>query len=150
MEAIDQIRKVASLVEIITEHTKLKKKGEKIVGKCPFCEENTFFVDKKKQLFHCYSCGAGGDVFTFIMEKLKKSFPAALRWLQEKYGLELETQNVDYDNLLRRVQRKVKTFKVSFDAWMGEGINDKKLIYVMTQFISDLENIDDDDPEIPF
>ncbi len=91
MEIVDQIRQTASIVEIASQYTTLRKRGNKHVGLCPFHSEKTpsFTVDDEKQLFHCFGCGAGGDIFTLVMERENLSFPEALKYLAEKYNIPL-------------------------------------------------------------
>ncbi|GAG14044.1 unnamed protein product, partial [marine sediment metagenome] len=91
MEPIDQVRQTANIIEIASQYTSLIKKGNKHVGLCPFHSEKTpsFTIDEDKQLYHCFGCGAGGDIFTLVMEKEKLSFPEALRYLAEKYNIKL-------------------------------------------------------------
>jgi len=91
MEIIDEIRQVANIIDIASQYTSLKKRGQKYVGLCPFHSEKdpSFTVDEDKQLFHCFGCGAGGDIFTLVMEKENLSFPEALRYLAQKYNLTL-------------------------------------------------------------
>jgi DNA primase len=95
MEIIDQVRQVASIVEIASQYTTIRKRGRKFVGLCPFHTEKTpsFTVDDEKQLFHCFGCGVGGDVFSLVMEKENLSFPEALRLLAEKYRIPLPQQS---------------------------------------------------------
>lgn len=94
MEIIDKIRQIANIVDIASQYTTLKKRGRKNVGLCPFHPEKdpSFTVDDEKQLFHCFGCGVGGDIFTLVMEKENISFPEALRYLAEKYNLPLPSQ----------------------------------------------------------
>ncbi len=97
MEIIDQIRQVSSIVEIASQYTTLKARGRKHVGLCPFHAEKTpsFTVDEDKQLFHCFGCGVGGDVFSLIMEKESLTFPEALKYLAEKYHIPLPQQKLN-------------------------------------------------------
>ena len=87
MEIIDQVRQASSIVEIASQYTTLKKRGHRWVGLCPFHTEKTpsFTLDEDKQLYHCFGCGAGGDIFSLVMEKESLNFPEALRYLAEKY-----------------------------------------------------------------
>lgn len=148
MEAIDLIRKHADLVEIVREHTKFRKRGNEWFADCPFCKaKNTFIVDTKNSLFHCYGCGQGGDVFTFVMEKLNLSFPEALKWLQEKCGLR-DIKDIEYGCLLKNVCDLQKELALCFSHWMKEEIKDKEFIYRMTQLIKRLADMDRN--EIPF
>jgi len=97
MEIIDQIRQVSSIVEIASQYTTLKRRGRKHVGLCPFHSEKTpsFTVDEEKQLFHCFGCGVGGDVFSLIMEKENLDFPETLKYLAEKYRIPLPQTKVN-------------------------------------------------------
>lgn len=91
MDPVEQVRHAANLVEIASQYTNLLRRGSKYVGLCPFHTEKTpsFTVDEDKQLYHCFGCGAGGDVFTFVMEKESLTFPEALRLLAERYKIVL-------------------------------------------------------------
>jgi len=91
MEIVDQIRQTASIVEIASQYTTLRRRGNKHVGLCPFHSEKapSFTVDDEKQLYHCFGCGAGGDIFTLVMERENLSFPEALKYLAEKYNIPL-------------------------------------------------------------
>ncbi|HEX2696012.1 MAG TPA: CHC2 zinc finger domain-containing protein, partial [Acidobacteriota bacterium] len=97
MEIIEQVRQVSSIVEIASQYTTLRRRGRKHVGLCPFHSEKTpsFTVDEEKQLFHCFGCGVGGDVFSLIMEKENFGFAEALRYLAEKYRIPLPQNRVD-------------------------------------------------------
>jgi DNA primase len=97
MEINEQIRQVSSIVEIASQYTTLKRRGRKHVGLCPFHSEKTpsFTVDEEKQLFHCFGCGVGGDVFSLVMEKENLDFPEALKYLAEKYHVPLPQQRVN-------------------------------------------------------
>jgi DNA primase len=97
MEIIEQVRQVSSIVEIASQYTSLRRRGRKHVGLCPFHSEKTpsFTVDEEKQLFHCFGCGVGGDVFSLIMEKENFGFAEALRYLAEKYRIPLPQNRVD-------------------------------------------------------
>jgi len=89
MEIVDQIRQTANIIEIASEYTTVRRRGNKYVGLCPFHSEKTpsFTLDETKQLFHCFGCGAGGDIFTLVMEKENLTFPEAVRYLAEKYNI---------------------------------------------------------------
>jgi DNA primase len=95
MEIIDQVRQAANIVEIASQYTTLKARGRKHVGLCPFHSEKTpsFTVDSEKNLFHCFGCGVGGDVFSLVMEKENLTFPEALKFLADKYHIALPEQH---------------------------------------------------------
>lgn len=115
MDAVDQIRQVASIIDIASQYTTLRKRGKKNVGLCPFHSEKdpSFTVDDEKQLFHCFGCGIGGDIFTLVMEKENLSFPEALKYLAQKYNIPLPQQRKLSPQLLKLEE---KLFKISEDA----------------------------------
>lgn len=97
-EKIEEIRASSNIVDIIGEYTDLKRAGSSYKGLCPFHNEKTpsFTVDDKKQLFHCFGCGAGGDVVSFIMQKEGLSYPASLEYLANKAGIKMEYSDFNY------------------------------------------------------
>ncbi len=97
MEIIEQVRQASSIVEIASQYTTLRRRGRKWVGLCPFHSEKdaSFTVDEDKQLYHCFGCGVGGDVFSLVMEKEGLNFPEALKLLAEKYHIPLPRQRVN-------------------------------------------------------
>ncbi|MBM0045864.1 DNA primase [Anaerococcus sp. mt242] len=91
-QKIDEIRASSNIVDIIGEYVDLKRAGSSYKGLCPFHNEKTpsFTVDEKKQLFHCFGCGVGGDVVSFIMQKEGLSYPESLEYLANKAGIRME------------------------------------------------------------
>ncbi len=89
MDIIEKIKERADIIEIASNYTKLKKSGKRFIGLCPFHTEKTpsFTVDPEKGLYHCFGCGAGGDIFTLVMEKEGLDFPSALEFLAKKYNI---------------------------------------------------------------
>src|ERR1035438_3988772 len=79
----------ADIARVIGEYVRLKKSGQNFTGLCPFHAEKSpsFAVHPVKQIYHCFGCGAGGDVFKFVMEMDKISFPEAIRVVAEKCGI---------------------------------------------------------------
>ena len=96
MEIIEQVRGAANIVELAGQYTTLRQRGRKFVGLCPFHAEKSpsFTVDADKQLYHCFGCGVGGDVFSLVMEKENLSFPEALKHLAERYNIPLPRRNL--------------------------------------------------------
>ena len=97
MSQVDQVRAAADIVKIVGDYVKLRKAGANFVGLCPFHQEKTpsFAVHPVKQIFHCFGCGAGGDVFKFVMLIVSLSFPEALRRVAEKVGVRLAERDFD-------------------------------------------------------
>ncbi len=85
----DRVKQQADIVRVIGEYVRLKKSGQNFTGLCPFHGEKTpsFAVHPVKQIFHCFGCGKGGDVFSFVMEMEKCQFPEAVRIVAEKCGI---------------------------------------------------------------
>ena len=85
----ERVKQQADIVRVIGEYVRLKKSGQNFTGLCPFHQEKTpsFAVHPVKQIYHCFGCGAGGDVFKFVMELEKCTFPEAIRTVAEKCGI---------------------------------------------------------------
>ena len=90
-EKISEIRNRANILEVVSDYVHLKKTGRNYKGLCPFHSEKTpsFMVNEEKQIFHCFGCGEGGDVFTFLMKAGHFSFPEAAEELGKRYGIKL-------------------------------------------------------------
>ncbi|WP_404403933.1 DNA primase [Jeotgalibacillus malaysiensis] len=91
-EVVDQIRLNTDIVDVISEYVQLKKQGRNYFGLCPFHGENSpsFSVSPEKQIFHCFGCGAGGNVFTFLMDHNGMSFHEAVASLGDKTDVQFE------------------------------------------------------------
>ena len=85
----ERVKQQADIVRVIGEYVRLKKSGQNFTGLCPFHQEKTpsFAVHPVKQIYHCFGCGVGGDVFKFVMEMEKSTFPEAVRTVAEKCGI---------------------------------------------------------------
>ena len=90
-EIIEEVRSRNDIVDVISQYVRLQKKGSSYFGLCPFHNEKSpsFSVSRDKQMYYCFGCGAGGNVFTFIMEYENYTFLEALRFLAERAGIEL-------------------------------------------------------------
>ncbi|MGL6201467.1 MAG: DNA primase [Lachnospiraceae bacterium] len=90
-ELVEEVRLKNDIVDVISGYIKLQKKGSSYFGLCPFHNEKTpsFSVSRLKQMYYCFGCGAGGNVFTFVMEYENYSFIEALKFLAERVGTEL-------------------------------------------------------------
>ena len=95
---IEEIRSSASIVDIISEYVQLRKRGKNFIGLCPFHSEKTpsFTVSEEKQIFHCFGCHTGGNVFKFLMEYKKISFIESVQELAEQQGIEIEYDQAAY------------------------------------------------------
>ena len=90
-ELVEQVREAADIVQIIGEHVSLKKVGSDYRGPCPFHQgtKRNFSVSAKKGIYYCFVCNAGGDVFSFLQKRLGMEWPAAVRMVAEKVGIEI-------------------------------------------------------------
>ena len=93
-EVIEEVRSKNDIVDVISGYVKLQKKGRDYFGLCPFHNEKSpsFSVSRLKQMYYCFGCGAGGNVFTFLMEYENYSFSEALKYLADRAGVELPQQ----------------------------------------------------------
>ena len=90
-DKISEIKNAADIVDIVSEAVLLKKAGKNHLGLCPFHSEKTpsFTVSPDKQIFYCFGCGTGGNVFSFLMKQEGLSFPEAVRVLGKRYGIDI-------------------------------------------------------------
>jgi len=90
-EAKEAVRAATDIVQLIGEKVRLRRVGTRWSGLCPFHNEKTpsFTVNPERQIWHCFGCSKGGDVFAFLMETDKVTFPEALAILADRAGIEL-------------------------------------------------------------
>lgn len=96
-DLVEEVRMKNDIVDVISGYVKLQKKGSSYFGLCPFHNEKSpsFSVSPSKQMYYCFGCGAGGNVFTFIMEYENYSFPEALKMLADRVGVPLPEEEVN-------------------------------------------------------
>ena len=96
---IEEIRNSISVVDVISEYVQLRKRGKNYIGLCPFHAEKTpsFTVTEEKQIFHCFGCHAGGNVFKFLMDYKKISFVEAVQEIAEQQGIEINYNDDAYN-----------------------------------------------------
>ncbi len=95
-ELIEEVRSRNDIVDVISGYVRLQKKGSTYFGLCPFHNEKTgsFSVSPAKQMYYCFGCGAGGNVFTFLMEYENFTFPEAMQALADRAGVDLPKQEL--------------------------------------------------------
>ncbi len=103
-ELIERVSNHFDIVEIISQYIPLKKAGRNYKALCPFHEEKTpsFVVSPEKQLFHCFGCGVGGNLFTFLMKWEKITFPEAVKMVAEKVGISIPILDTEKKKGVRR------------------------------------------------
>src|SRR6266700_1483289 len=90
----EKVKQQADIVRVVGEYVRLKKSGQNFTGLCPFHAEKSpsFAVHPTKQIYHCFGCGVGGDVFKFVMDMEKCEFPEAVKVVAEKCGIAIPRQ----------------------------------------------------------
>ena len=112
-EIIEEVRQTNDIVDIISQYVHLKRSGRNFFGLCPFHNEKSpsFSVSPDKQIFHCFGCGVGGNVFTFLTKIEGISFVEAVQTLAERSNIQLPTLTNNVDSA--REELKAKVFKVN-------------------------------------
>ncbi|MDJ0875846.1 MAG: DNA primase [Desulfobacterales bacterium] len=113
-EKITEIRDTCNIVDIVGESVVLKKAGQNYVGLCPFHTEKTpsFTVSDHKQMYYCFGCGEGGNVFSFLMKHQGLSFPEAVKQLAERYGIQLPRREMSPEQK-RRLSEREQMFQLN-------------------------------------
>ncbi|HBZ03877.1 MAG TPA: DNA primase [Lachnospiraceae bacterium] len=116
-EIIEEVRSRNDIVDVISEYVGLKKSGTSYKCCCPFHSEKTpsFIVSREKQIFHCFGCGAGGNVYTFIMKYENYSFMEAVEYLAKRAGITLPEKEMSSEDK-KRYSRKQQMYEVNKSA----------------------------------
>jgi len=106
-ETIQRIMDAARIEEVIGDFVSLKKRGANHIGCCPFHNEKTpsFYVSPSKGIFKCFGCGEAGDVVKFLMKHEHYTYPEALRWLADKYHIEIKEEEQTEEEKQRQTER---------------------------------------------
>jgi len=124
---IDRVREATDIVEVVGEVVALKRQGRDYAALCPFHQEKTpsFTVSPSKQIFHCFGCGVGGDVFTFAMRYDNLDFPAALEQLAKRAGIPPERPPTAHDRRVAderdRLRQVCDLSQRCFRHWLASG-----------------------------
>ena len=108
-EVIEEVRSSNNIVDLIGGYVRLQKKGSSYFGLCPFHNEKSpsFSVSPNKQMYYCFGCGAGGNVFTFIMEYENQTFPEAVKILADRAGIALPEAELTEEQKRERNKRQL-------------------------------------------
>ena len=108
-EVIEEVRSSNNIVDVIGSYVRLQKKGSSYFGLCPFHNEKSpsFSVSPNKQMYYCFGCGAGGNVFTFIMEYENQTFPEAMKVLADRAGIALPEAELTEEQKRERNKRQL-------------------------------------------
>ena len=116
-EIVEEIRQKNDIVDVVSGYVRMQKKGSNYFGLCPFHNEKSpsFSVTPSKQMYYCFGCGAGGNVFTFIMEYENYSFQEAIKYLADKAGVNLP--EIEYSEEARgKENRRSRLLEVNKEA----------------------------------
>ena len=118
-DIIEEVRSRNDIVDVISAYVPLKKKGSSYFGLCPFHNEKSpsFSVSRDKQMYYCFGCGAGGNVYTFLMEYENFSFPEAVRFLAERAGMELPEEEMN-EEARRQMDEKARLRVLAAGSWV--------------------------------
>src|SRR5215470_17663574 len=110
----ETVRNSADIVRVVSDYVSLKGAGNAFKGLCPFHSEKTpsFSVHREKQFFHCFGCGVGGDVFSFVMLAEKVSFPESVRIVAEKCGVPIPASNADGRDDDKKFDQRKQLFEI--------------------------------------
>ncbi len=127
-EIINQIRDRVDIAEVVGHHVSLTRAGQNLKGLCPFHQEKSpsFTVNSSKQIFHCFGCQTGGDVFTFLTRITGSSFPEVVRDLGRKVGIEVQEAAGQSGPLAAQTAR-VESLNQAVVGWFRQNLQDPKL-----------------------
>ena len=159
-EVVEEVGRANDIVDLVGQYVKLKRQGNRYTGLCPFHNEKTpsFSVSPDMQLYYCFGCGAGGNVFTFVMEYESYSFQEAIEYLADRAGIELpkdaagseraqdsrRKQMLEANKLAARYyyyQLKAKQGKKAYDYLRNRGLSEETIL----KFGLGYSNISSDD-----
>lgn len=116
-ELVEEVRAKSDIVDVISGYVRIQKKGSSYFGLCPFHNEKSpsFSVSPTKQMYYCFGCGAGGNVFTFVMNYENYTFPEAIKQLAERAGVNLP--EIEYsEEIKQKENRRAKLLEVNKEA----------------------------------
>ena len=116
-ELVEEVRQKNDIVDVVSGYVRIKQKGANYVGLCPFHNEKTgsFSVSPSRQIFKCFGCGIGGNVFTFVMQYENYTFVEAMKMLAERAGIKLPEAEYD-ENAKKAMNKKARIMELNKDA----------------------------------
>ncbi|WP_455370164.1 DNA primase [Petrachloros mirabilis] len=127
-EIINQIRERIDIAEIVGQHVSLTKAGQNLKGLCPFHQEKSpsFTVSPSRQIFHCFGCGAGGNVFTFLTRITGASFPETVRDLGRKVGIEIQ-ESATVSGPRAALSGRIEQLNHAAAGWFQQNLGDSRV-----------------------
>jgi len=125
---IDEVTAATDIVQVIAHYIPVKKAGANFKARCPFHQEKTasFMVSPQKQIFHCFGCGAGGNVFSFLMKYENMTFPDAVRFLAQKANISVPEARKVSKEQVSHTRRMYELFQTAYDFYQECFLNDSK------------------------
>ncbi|NGZ98891.1 MAG: DNA primase, partial [Nitrospira sp. WS110] len=127
-DTIERIKSRVDIADIVSQHVSLSRAGQNLKGLCPFHHEKTpsFTVSPSKQIFHCFGCGAGGNVFTFLSRLTGASFPEVVRDLGQTVGIEIE-ERASHSSPQSVMAQTVERINQAATAWFQTNLRDERI-----------------------
>lgn len=115
--SIQQVIAAANVEDVVSYYVELRKRGANLLGLCPFHDEKTpsFTVSPAKNIYKCFGCGKGGDPIRFMMDHDQMTYPEAIRWLADRYGIELEETRRDDEDTYQQEKQEKESLQVIND-----------------------------------
>ena len=116
-ELIEEVRSKNDIVDVISGYVRIQKKGSSYFGLCPFHNEKSpsFSVSPGRQMYYCFGCGAGGNVFTFLMAYENCSFPEAIKQLADRAGVPLPEAEYS-EEVKKRESKRARLLEINKEA----------------------------------
>ncbi|HEX8974296.1 MAG TPA: DNA primase [Patescibacteria group bacterium] len=127
---VEEIKSRLNIVDVVGEYVRLTKAGSHWKGLCPFHHEKSpsFMVNEEKQIFHCFGCAKGGDVFTFVQEIESMEFREVLKMLAEKAGVQLEQYQSKESGSKKRVLEALELATKFYETQLWKGMGKEKIL----------------------
>lgn len=139
-ETLNVIKDRLDIVDIVSRHVSLSKAGQNLKGLCPFHLEKTpsFTVSPSRQIFHCFGCGAGGNVFTFLTRVTGGTFPEVVRDLARTVGIEIE-ETSGRSGQQAELAQTVERVNVAAAAWFQQNLRDERAGFAAREYLTSRE-----------
>ncbi len=127
---VEEVKARLNIVDIVSEYVRLTKAGANWKGLCPFHHEKSpsFMVNEEKQIFHCFGCGKGGDVFTFVQEMESLEFREVLKMLADKAGVQLEQYKSEDSGNKKRILAALELATKFYETQLWKGMGKEKIM----------------------
>jgi DNA primase len=137
-DVINQIRERADITQVVSEYVSLSKAGQNYKGLCPFHAEKTpsFTVSPSRQMFHCFGCGAGGNVFTFLMKVEGREFPEAVREMGRRMGIAVPETGGRADGASKTDRDRLEQMNAAAAGWFRRTLSDPTTGSAGTAYLS--------------